>query len=207
MYNFGFKVNSSQMLQLASSLDFKIIKKNKDNYKNLLALFAGQARLLNYFDNKIRDEYMYLYQKYSLKVPEINWKYSKIHPQNFLEKRIDQITKLIYNKDSLFEWVIENDCSSKSFYNEKEFLTEQTIDNIIINTIIPFQISYNQFYCKSNKYIIEKLKNIRKENNNLTRRWENLGVKIYNVYESQALIELSNNICQKKQCLNCPLFQ
>lgn len=199
MYNFGFKTNSDPMLKLASSLDFKVIQKNKHDEKNLLALLVGQGDLLKFFDDDIVERYNFLRQKYELKKSRILWRYSRIHPQNFPEIRIPQVVKLIHDKNSLLEYFIN--------FEEEENLSNQTLNNIKINTTIPLQFSYNHYYCKPNKFVLEKLKETRAECNKIVREWEKLGIKIFNGYESQALIELKNDMCNKNKCLICPLFK
>ena len=199
MYNFGFKINNDQMLKLASSLDFKVIQKNKDDEKSLLALLAGQGDLLQFFDKEITDRYNFLQQKYELKSSNIHWKYSRTHPQNFPEVRIQQVVKLIYGKNSLLEWLLD--------FEGNEELSEQTLNHIKINITIPLQFAYNHYYCRSNKYVVERLKETQAESNKIVREWEKIGVRVCNGYESQALIELTNNMCKKNKCLICPLFK
>jgi hypothetical protein len=50
------------------------------------------------------------------------------------------------------------------------------------------------------------LKETQAESNKIVREWEKIGVRVCNGYESQALIELTNNMCKKNKCLICPLF-
>ena len=72
---------------------------------------------------------------------------------------------------------------------------------------IPLQFAYNQYYCKPNEFVLEKLKETKVESNKIVREWKKFGTKICNGYESQALIELTNNMCNKNRCLICPLFK
>lgn len=198
MYNFGFKINNEQMLQLASSIDYKVIQKNKDNEEDLLAILAGQGGLLEKFDQSVRDKYNFFKQKYNLQVADILWKYARTHPQNFPEIRIQQIAKLLHKKNSLLEWL--NDVNL-------DFLTEQTVNHIKINVSLPLQFTYNQYYCKPVKHILEKFKDIKAEDNKIIRNCKKLGIKVDTSYESQALIELTNTMCKKNKCLICPLFK
>lgn len=185
MYNFGFKVNNEQMLQLASSLSYKVIQKNKDDERNLLALLAGQAGLLNKFNDNFSHCYNFLQQKYCLKKEKILWRYARIHPQNFPEVRIQQIAKIIYKKNSLLEWVCDNDCVF-----EKNFLTKRTQNHIKINVVIPLHFAYENYYGRATKHILERFKEIESEDNHIVRRWKKRGINIHNSYESQALLEL-----------------
>jgi hypothetical protein len=49
------------------------------------------------------------------------------------------------------------------------------------------------------------LQHLPAENNIITRHWEDVGIKAKNAFDSQALIELFNNFCTKKQCLSCAI--
>jgi hypothetical protein len=44
---------------------------------------------------------------------------------------------------------------------------------------------------------------INPEVNNITKKWTEIGLKPKNAYESQALIELYNSYCIKRNCLEC----
>jgi len=41
------------------------------------------------------------------------------------------------------------------------------------------------------------------ENNRITRTWEAVGIKAQNAADSQALIQLTREYCEKKKCLFC----
>ena len=81
-FNFGFKVNNKEMLELARSISYKIIIKNKERKENILALLLGQAGLIERFyknstnyDKKlerIKKTYSLLKTKYKLDTQNIN---------------------------------------------------------------------------------------------------------------------------------------
>ena len=49
------------------------------------------------------------------------------------------------------------------------------------------------------------LQQLPAEQNKITKEWNELGLKVKNAFDSQAVIELYNNFCQKRQCLNCSI--
>ena len=49
------------------------------------------------------------------------------------------------------------------------------------------------------------LENIKAENNSIIKKWTELGVKSSNAMQTQSLIELKNNYCSQKKCLNCSI--
>jgi len=44
---------------------------------------------------------------------------------------------------------------------------------------------------------------IKPESNTITREFKLMGITAENASQSQALIQLKNNYCSKKRCLNC----
>ena len=47
------------------------------------------------------------------------------------------------------------------------------------------------------------LEELKAENNYFTRMWEQCGMKASNAADSQALIQLKKEYCDKKKCLYC----
>jgi hypothetical protein len=49
------------------------------------------------------------------------------------------------------------------------------------------------------------LSNVKPESNRIITEWEQIGIKAHSAAESQALIELKNNFCSHKRCLQCAI--
>jgi hypothetical protein len=83
----------------------------------------------------------------------------------------------------------------------------QMIDNILINTIIPIIFSYG-LYHKENSYkerALQWLSGIGAEKNAVTKGFELLDIENKNAFDSQSLLQLKNNYCNKKRCLDCAI--
>ena len=79
------------------------------------------------------------------------------------------------------------------------------IDNIIINTICPVVFAYGNYH-DENKYKDKALKWLEQasaESNSITKGFMNLSLENKSAYDSQALIELKNEYCGKRRCLEC----
>lgn len=50
---------------------------------------------------------------------------------------------------------------------------------------------------------LDFLEQLKPENNNIIRIWKDIGMNIENAGDSQALIQLKKNYCDKKDCLRC----
>lgn len=79
------------------------------------------------------------------------------------------------------------------------------IDSIIINTVVPVLFAYGNH--KNEKQYTEKalkwLEDIPAEKNTITSGFSALKISNKKAWDSQALIELKNEYCNKKRCLDC----
>ena len=233
---FGFKVNAIPFEMLARSVPLQILSKHKSSLFQLEALLFGTSGLLNeellgdeYFI-KLREEYSFLYKKYSLKTVEPHlWKFMRLRPGNFPTIRISQLAALIHRSQGLFSKIIEtknieelkklfnvkasdywnnhyrfNKSSSKKQVKE---LGENSINILIINVIVPFLFVYGE---KQNLHHLKNraldfLEKLSPEKNSIIKKWEELGVHPRSAFETQALIWLKNSYCVPKKCLNCQI--
>ena len=78
-------------------------------------------------------------------------------------------------------------------------------DLIIINLIAPLLFAYGIYYSeeKWKEKAADLLMKIKPEENNILRKWKSIGIQPESAFDSQGLIELYNNLCIQKKCLNC----
>ena len=234
-YNFGFKINSSTLLDLSLCLPLKLIRQNRDSLTQLEALFFGQAGLLNQQPTEpdeywvaLSKAYHYLTHKYRLSMDKVNkaqWKFFRLRPANFPTIRISQFVQLLHHHPSIFHLLLNSPCKvlytklavKQSAYWQRHYhfaqpskksiagLGKTSIENILINTTVPLLIAYGKF--KDEQVYVDKavsiLQSLPAEHNKITRYWASLGMQVNSAFDSQALIELFNNFCSKKQCLSC----
>jgi hypothetical protein len=230
--NFGAKINSEPFELLAKSLPLKILAKHKNNLLQLEALLFGTAGLLqdNYDDAyylSLKKEFSFLQKKYKLQPLEKHlWKFLRLRPANFPTIRIAQFAQLVHQSSHLFSKILEVknkkelyklfNCSPSAYWDEhyifgkksklkSKSAGESFIDLVIINTVAPFIFYYGKQ--RDDDYITEKslklLANVKPEDNRIIKEWELVGIKAHSAAESQALIELKNNFCNHKRCLQC----
>jgi hypothetical protein len=73
--------------------------------------------------------------------------------------------------------------------------------------VCPVLFAYGEFH-KEQKHkdrAIRWLEEVRAESNLITKEFQHLGVENKNAHDSQALIELKNQYCNKKKCLDCAI--
>lgn len=231
--NFGFKINALPLELLAKSLPQNILAKHKNNPMQIEALIFGQAgfvegELRDEYPNKLKEEYSFLRKKYNL-VPIENhlWKFMRLRPQNFPTIRLAQFAALIIKSNHLFSKALDihdvnnlrelfTDIEVNPYWNEhyrfdvpskpaSKTLGAASIDVLLLNTLALFLFSYGK-YLQLEHFINRSLKlleSIPSERNNIVDDYVQLGVKVNTAFESQALLELRNNYCNFKKCLQC----
>ena len=86
-------------------------------------------------------------------------------------------------------------------------LGEEAINNIIINTIVPFLFVYGK-QKDDEKYIARALQFLEQtagESNSIIQKWNKTGVSTKTAHSTQALLQLKNEYCNHKKCLNCSI--
>ena len=82
-----------------------------------------------------------------------------------------------------------------------------SIENIIVNTVIPLLVAYGKL--KGEQDLVDRavsvLSEIPAEENSVTKKWMSIDQPVKTAFDSQALIELYNNFCLKKKCLDCTI--
>jgi hypothetical protein len=214
---------------------FKILMKERSSLFKIEALVFGSAGFLEQafeedYPNALKREFIYLKAKYQLKEMDYSiWKFMRMHPSNFPSIRLSQFASLVFNTDKLFNLIIESRSlkvikeslivSSSPYWNnhyrldvnsEKEFkkrIGSSTIDVLLINAIVPSMFIYGQI--SQNQELkdlaLNYLEEIKPEKNTCIKKWESLKVKPKNAFDSQALLQLYNNYCKLKKCLNCTI--
>lgn len=230
--NFGFKLNSETFLRLAQNLPLKVLQKHRNNLTQIEAMLFGQAGLIDKVDEyseKLSQEYDFFSAKFSLKSNQLSsheWKFLRTRPANFPTIRIAQLAKLITQQQSFFSLFTQTDSIEdlrnalkieQSAYWQEHYnfgkvaskklvgLGKDSINNILINTVIPLLACYSEK--TDNQELMTRcvifLEALPAEENHITEMWEGLGLEIKSAFDSQASIELYNNFCTQKRCLQC----
>lgn len=229
--NFGMKINSDAFEKIAFSIPLNILSKHKNQIHQLEALLMGQAALLdkNFEDdypNLLRREYSFLQKKYVLQKAHAPLYFLRMRPANFPTIRLAQLAMLVHQSHHLFSFIKESvdikqvqdllNVTANDYWHyhytfdeetvfKKKTLGEQMIKNILINTVIPVLYAYG--YLNKNETYISKallwLEQLASEKNAITRGFEQMGIQNKTSFDSQALIQLKNEYCNYKQCLQC----
>jgi hypothetical protein len=231
--NFGLNTNGDAFYKIAKSLTFSLIQKESLEVIYIEALLFGQANLMpvdveDNYPKELKAWYDYLAVKYKLNKPTLeNIQFFQHRPDNFPTIRLAQLAMLYHLQRNLFSKIISaknlTEIQSlfelsvngywKTHYNfdkpspkKAKSLSKEFINLLIINTIIPIKFAYAQNQGKeSAEILIDLLATIPAEKNNIIEKFSTFGIKSKNAFETQALLQLKNNYCNSKKCLNCAI--
>ena len=177
---------------------------------------------------KLQKEYAYLQHKFQLPAPMdvSQWRFLRLRPGNFPHVRLAQLAWLYHSRQSLFSRLMEAETldeakrllmAQTSPYWESHFtfkkesprhekpVGDTALNLMIINTVIPFLYSYglhkgSELLCDRATRFLESLK---AEDNYIIRQWRGAGLSVNTAADSQALIQLRKEYCDKRDCLRC----
>ncbi|MBC7642594.1 MAG: DUF2851 family protein [Flavobacterium sp.] len=229
--NFGLNTNGEIFLKIAKAIPFNIVRKESFEVENLEALLFGNSGLLDsekedkyYKDLQFR--FLYLLHKYQIEKSVIEpVQFFKHRPDNFPTIRLSQLANLYHKQQNLFSKIISI-ASIKDIYEvfdiavsdywqthyqfdkvspkKKKSLSKSFIDLLIINTILPIQFAYAKHLGKEiSEDLIAILNQVASENNSIIDKFNSFGIKSKNAFDSQSLLQLKNEYCNKSRCLDC----
>jgi hypothetical protein len=232
--NFGLKINTTPFMLLAQSLSLRIVTKQL-SLLQIEALLFGQAGFLSMqfeddYPQALQKEYAFLRHKYSLTplAPHL-WKFMRLRPPSFPTVRLAQLAALIHEAPDLFTVISDNKGASaltkrlsvkassywddhyrfdeKSARSTTKQLGTDTIQNIIINTIAPLRFLYAHTHGRQTdaEAALQLLDELPPEDNRIIRMLAGDGWTPASAGATQSLLQLYNNYCVNKRCLECSI--
>lgn len=231
--NFGLNTNGEIFLKIARSIPFSVIRKECFEVENLEALLFGFAGLLdsekedNYFKD-LKFRFFYLLHKYQIEKSCVEpVQFFKHRPDNFPTIRLSQFANLYHLQQNLFSKIAALttvDAIYKVFQvsvapywqthyqfdkespKKKKGLSQSFVDLIIVNTIVPLQFAYAKSLGKEvSEDLLNVLNEVESEKNSIIEKFGSFGLKSKNAFESQSLLQLKNEYCNKSRCLECAI--
>jgi len=179
------------------------------------------------YRRQLEKEFKILSAKYSITpLHGWLWKFSKLRPANFPTVRIAQLAKLLGVSGGIFSRIKETrsidqlaplfKVSASGYWDNhyhfgnstREFpkiVGKQATNILLINVVIPLLFVYGKQYNDQeiSDRAIEFLEKLEPENNLIIREWKEAGIDADSAFRSQALIQLRNNYCKKRRCIEC----
>ena len=230
----GGKVNAQAMDTLCNAAPLALNRKMQEDPFQLEAFLLGQAGLLpaktqDAYVQALIKEARYLQHKHQVSpMNPAAWKYLRMRPAGFPDIRIAQLAALLYKKYPMFRSLME--CHSldqaktllnaeasvfwKEHYTLRDSSTahtaqigESALQHLLINAVLPALYAYGRHLrqSKTMNKALDWLSQLPPENNKYTRVFEKLGMPNRHAAQSQAILGLKTEYCDRKQCLQCPV--
>lgn len=176
----------------------------------------------------LKREYAFLAHKFGLRPMEATmWRLLGMRPANFPHVRLAQLARLYHERrisvskllaapdrtaitellsvEASDYWDTHYTFASTPSAPTKKRVTDSAVTLLLINSVAPYYYSYgrrkdNEQYCEQAIALLEQLK---AENNYIIRIWSDCGLLVKNAADSQALIQLKKQYCNRHDCLRC----
>ena len=214
--SFGFGLNGDTFERWAMRIPLQAAGKHRDNLFQIEALFLGMAGLIEEVKmvkdeeeiERLQQEFAFLKHKFSLgeSMQRSDWRLLRTRPQNFPFIRILQIAELYHNGKAQMSKLLE----AKDIKELQQSLTVKgtTASSrrlLIINTVVPLLFAYGRHIGDEDICMraVRLLEELPAENNFILRQWQACGLKVGTAADSQALIQLKRQYCDRIDCLRC----
>lgn len=225
---FGGKVNGDVFASLIEKIEAHHLSTLNYEPTDIEAYCFGLSGFLdetivadNYIDD-LKTRFNYQRKLFDLSpLPASRWKFSRMRPGNFPTIRLAQFASLV--SKTAFDYrafetkkLKETDINLSDYWRkhyhfgkiskrENAGLTDGFKSLIAINAYLPFLFAQGTIvsHTELKEQAINALLNIKAEQNSIIKEWKQLGVKVPNAFDSQALIEQKNEFCGKTKCLQC----
>ena len=186
-----------------------------------------EAALSDGYFQRLSAEYRYLQHKFSMQpMDAAQWRFLRLRPQNFPHIRLSQLAQLYFERRTSLSPLLECETldalrqllqthatpywqqhyvfGQEGKPNEKR-LSASSLTLLIINTAIPVLFAVGRHrqkeaWCDRAFDFMEQLK---AEQNHITRMWQECGLEVRSAADSQALIQLKREYCDRRDCLRC----
>ncbi len=214
--NFGFGLNGDAFERWANQIPMSAIGKHRDNLFQIEALFLGMAGLIDRRFTaeeqtealRMKQEYEFLSHKFELAttMQTKDWRYMRTRPQNFPHVRVCQLA-LLYHQGQAQTATLLNAADTQELHSifSAIGLSASSLNLIIINTIVPLLYAYGMAH-HEDKWMdkaVRLLNELTAEDNHILRQWKRCGLSVKSAADSQALIQLKREYCDRLDCLRC----
>jgi hypothetical protein len=190
--SFGGKSNQFSFEYIAEKLPYSLLNqleahKQKlaiHSYKTLLTKESNKPQTVPYFKRK------------------------GMRPQSNPEIRIEQFINCIPYIQELKSLPLLDAPEFVFYFRRKMSAIDKTIsfslqNHLLINMVLPYFFNLGKSSIEFRQRAIEIAEILPPEKNNIVEQMKLLGFSIKNSFDSQAVLEIYSEFCQKKKCLNC----
>ncbi|MGY5354631.1 DUF2851 family protein [Wenyingzhuangia sp. IMCC45467] len=228
---FGGNLNGQLFLEAFSQVDFSIIRKQIVN-NTIHSFLYGLLGLLDnkqvedaYYQN-LQKEFVYQKQKYQLgNLKKVQLHFYGCRPQNFPTIRLAQLIAFYKEHSSVFDKVL---CLGNKLNDYKDLfkvkiddywqehyhfdkpskkspkqISKGFVDLLLINVVVPVLFLYQKSRGEDYELLLELMYELSPEKNNIIQKFHQYGVKTTSALQTQALLTLKKEYCDKERCAEC----
>lgn len=230
---FGQQANKEALLALFRTIPHRIILQLRHDPVLLEALLFGQAGYLGGQDitdpyyRRLSAEYGYLRRKFSLEpIPSGMWQTGRIRPAAQPPVRIAQLAALLVRHEHLLAGILAcPDTLSLSSYlhtppsaywqqhihfdrpgkTGRHGMSMASLQLLLINAVFPY-LMWRAAYTGDETLrdrVMVMMQQLPAEANRIIRQWSRCGFDAGSALESQALIQLKQEYCDRRRCTSC----
>ena len=228
--------NKAAYQYLAQVVPYRYLLREVTSQHSVEALLLGGSGLLSLYVEdeyilKLKEQWNHLANKYDLSPMRCtSWDLKRVRPYNHPVLRLAQLSTLLHSKEFIVNRIlacrtpedVENlFCVEASEYWKSHFVpARESVDVskrigkeksyiLGINLVVPIQTAYADNIGKGElrDHAMALLQMLPVENNRYTRHWQQEGLYLQNAKESQAVIQIVTEYCQKERCAECPVMK
>ena len=227
-------VNKAAYMRLSTTVPYRYILREHNSLLSIEALLLGGSGLLfrypeDQYTSTLKEQWNHLATKYDITpMRATDWDMARVRPYN--HPVLAQLASLLHDKEFIVNRI--TDCrtikdveqlfsTEASDYWKSHFIPAQQSENIPkrigkakshllgINLVVPLQIAYSRNIGQQSLQgnAVELFGTLPAEDNRYTRQWNHLGIVPHNAIESQAIIQIITEYCNKGRCSECPVQQ
>ncbi len=231
----GAPANSDAMEVLAGGIPLSLLRKHKDRPDQVEAILFGAAGMLGKEINipyvvHLKKEFDFLAKKYILRpMPALQWRFMRMRPVHFPTIRIAQLAAMITGTDyfvsyleqhtSAEDWIkLFSVTATHEFWDThyhftadtpptKKHLGRNTAITLLINVVAPVMFLYGKHQGKTalKDHALRLLEELPPEKNAVITGWKECGWLAADAGQTQAMLYLKKNYCDKLRCLHCAI--
>lgn len=198
-------------------------------YFGVSGLLTSENLITDEYSASLLKEFGYLRAKHQLADQVMDarlWKFMRTRPANFPTVRIAQLVSFVAQSRPLFSAFTELSSLSEllellnlepsEYWDEHYVFGKNTLKKssglgqdsqltLLVNVVVPILMAYGSTI--DNQLFIDRairfLEEIPAEKNKIISYWKTIGLNAKTMLDSQGQLELYNEYCTKKKCLNC----
>ncbi len=230
--SFGGNLNQDLFLQLAASISLNTVQKHSANALQIESLVFGLAGFLkdpiDEYSSKLKFEFEHLERKLKMepRLQRSAWNFHRLRPSSFPSVRLAQLSSFIHEFPRPYSAII--DCEDwkkilnistlrltgywkehfdfgKKWTGKSMGAGPQFFQTILINGLVPVLMASSKFF-NSQEHMdkaISWVEGLEAEDNKYTRLMTSMSFQIENAADSQGVLQLYKDYCQRKRCANC----